>query len=126
MNDAAFFNLVLAETGCGMLLDVHNLHVNAQNHDYDPYGFLDALPAGAVKSVHTAGGGVMEGVLTDTHNNVMPEETLDLLEHALKRQRPATIIVERDDGLHELDQITGDVERVRARLAGLGLGRVSD
>ena len=31
-------------SGCGLLLDLHNLHANATNFGYDPLQFLDELP----------------------------------------------------------------------------------
>ncbi len=126
MDDAEFFSLILGETGCGMLLDVHNLHVNSVNHGFDPKAFLDALPPDAVATVHAAGGSELEGVLTDSHDHAVPDAALDLLDHALARQRPATIIVERDDRLHEVDQIAADVDQIRTRLARLRPGSSND
>ena len=56
LSDAEFLNLICRETGAGLLLDVENLYLNARNHGFDPYAFLDALPAGSVQEVHVAGG----------------------------------------------------------------------
>lgn len=56
MSDAEFFNLLLRETGVGMLLDVENLFVNSRNHGIDPWRFLDELPEGVVTEVHAARG----------------------------------------------------------------------
>src|SRR6476661_560255 len=56
MSDAEFLNFICHETGAGLLLDIENLYLNARNHGFDPYDFLDALPAGIVREVHMAGG----------------------------------------------------------------------
>src|SRR5262249_15367603 len=56
LSDAEFLTLVCRETGAGLLLDVENLYLNASNHGFDPYAFLDALPAGIVREMHLAGG----------------------------------------------------------------------
>ena len=56
LSDAEFLNLICRETGAGLLLDIENLYLNASNHGFDPYEFLDALPAGLVQEVHMAGG----------------------------------------------------------------------
>ncbi len=123
MTDAEFINLVCRETGAGILLDVENLHVNGRNHGVDPYAFIDALPGGIVKEVHVAGGfTVHEEYLdapfyADTHSHAVPDEALDLLDHALARQSPDAIILERDDHLGDFDQILDDVARICARLA---------
>ena len=33
-------------SGCGILLDINNVYVNACNHGFDPREFLDAVPPG--------------------------------------------------------------------------------
>jgi uncharacterized protein (UPF0276 family) len=123
LSDAQFLNLICRESGAGLLLDIENLYLNATNHGFDPCAFLDALPAGLVKEVHMAGGiSVNEAflerpVLADSHSHPVPDAALDLLEHVLARHAPTAIIVERDDRLDAVDEILGDVARIRARLA---------
>lgn len=125
MDDAAFFNLLFRETGVGLLLDVENLHVNARNHGVDTQGFLDALPEGVVRGVHAAGGPEVDRpylagpALADNHSHPVPEEALDLLTCALRRQRPETVILERDSGLDKGEEILSDVSRIRERLSGV-------
>jgi uncharacterized protein (UPF0276 family) len=124
MSDAAFLNLICRETGAGLLLDVENLYLNASNHGVDPHAFLDALPAGVVKEMHVAGGTTVNETflqrpfLADSHSHPVPETALDLLDYALARQRPATIVLERDDRLDAGDEILNDVARIRSRVAG--------
>jgi uncharacterized protein len=122
LSDAEFLSLICRETGAGILLDVENLYVNGRNHGLDPHAFLDALPAGSVKEVHLAGGVTLrEDVLpqpffADSHSHPVPDAALDLLEYALMRQAPATIVLERDDRLEATDEILTDLTRIRARL----------
>ena len=47
LSDAEFLSLICGETGAGILLDVENLYLNGRNHGFDPYAFLDGLPANA-------------------------------------------------------------------------------
>ncbi len=123
MSDAEFLNLICRETGAGLLLDVENLYLNASNHGYDPYEFLDALPAGVVKEVHVAGGVTVRDsalgrpFLADSHSHPVPDGALDLLDHALARQTPAAIVLERDDRLDAVDEILDDLARIRALVA---------
>ena len=125
MDDAAFFNLLFRETGVGLLLDVENLHVNAGNHGVDAQGFLDALPEGVVTGVHAAGGPEVDRpyldapALADNHSHPVPEEALELLTCALRRQRPETVILERDNDLENGEEILSDVIRIRERLGGV-------
>ena len=125
MDDAAFFNLLFRETGVGLLLDVENLHVNSRNHGVDAHGFLGALPEGVVTGVHAAGGPEVDRpyldapALADNHSHPVPEEALNLLTSALRRQRPETVILERDNDLENGDEILSDLTRIRERISGV-------
>jgi len=131
LTDAEFLNLIYAETGAGLLLDLENLYLNARNHGFDAYEFLDALPDGLVKEVHLAGGVTVEKsylqrpVLADSHSHPVPDGALDLLDHTLARQSPDAIVLERDDRLDAVDEIMDDVRRIRARLARRHFGAVN-
>lgn len=121
LSDAEMLSLIHAETGAGILLDVENLYLNACNHGFDPYAFLDGLPTNSVQEVHVAGGVTLNEeflpgpLLQDTHSHPVPEAALDLLDYAMMRQAPHTIVLERDDRLEAFDEILDDVARLRAR-----------
>lgn len=129
LSDAEFLELICRETGAGLLLDVENLFLNAYNHRFDPYDFLDALPSGIVKEVHMAGGISVENgdpnrpLLADSHSEPIPDEALALLAAVLCRHQPRTIILERDDRLDAVDEILTDVMRIRDVVAQSGLNR---
>jgi uncharacterized protein (UPF0276 family) len=129
MSDAAFFNLICRETGAGILLDIENVYLNAENHRFDACAFLDGLSTGLVREVHMAGGITVRDprlgrpILADSHSHPVPEEALALFDYALERHRPHTIIVERDDRLDAGAEILDDVTRIRARLDTSGKAR---
>jgi uncharacterized protein len=119
LSDAEFLNLICRETGAGLLLDIENVHLNSQNHGFDPRAFVDALSHGLVREVHMAGGITVRDragrpILADSHSHPVPAAALDLLSYALTRHRPQTIIVERDDRLDQGQEILDDVARIRA------------
>jgi len=120
LSDAEFLNLICRETGAGILLDIENLYLNARNHGFDAYAFLDGLSPGLVREVHMAGGmavsepGLRQPFLADSHSHPLPSETLALLEYALVHHMPVTIVLERDDRLDASGEILGDVKRIRA------------
>ena len=122
MSDAEFFNLLFRETGVGMLLDVENLFVNSRNHGIDAGAFLDQLPAGVVTDVHAAGGPLIRRSYldvpfhADNHSHPVPQQALDLLESALDRQRPGTVILERDNDFEEGAELLADVMRIRRQI----------
>lgn len=126
MSEAEFLTLICRETGAGVLLDIENLYVNAQNHGLDARAFLDALSRGTVREIHMAGGiavaepGHERPFLADSHSHPVPEGAMALLDYALSRHQPDTIVVERDDRLEFIDEILEDVTRLRA---AIGAGR---
>ena len=117
MSDGEFFARVIGETGVSVLLDVENLHINARNLGLDPMALIERLPAGSVRAMHMAGGCVLDGVLTDTHDHRLRAPALDLFETALRRHRPELVILERDGRLDAFDEILADVAALRERLA---------
>ena len=59
----------------------------------------------------------------DSHSQQAPEEALDLLAHALGKQSPETIILERDSGYDQGDELIADVARIRERVTESGSTR---
>jgi uncharacterized protein len=120
LSDAEFLNMICRDSGARLLLDIENLYLNASNHGFDAYGFLDDLAPGLVREMHMAGGTTIRNsdlpapFLADSHSHPLPAQALDLLDYALARQAPATIILERDDRLDATDEILDDVARIRA------------
>ena len=72
---------------CDLLLDLHNVHVNAVNHGFDPVEFVDALDLSKVLEIHIAGGNEIGGVYTDSHAGPCPERVWELLDHVTAKAR---------------------------------------
>jgi uncharacterized protein (UPF0276 family) len=79
MTEPEFLNELTATTGCGLLLDLHNLYANARNHQFDPTDFLAQLDLSRVVEIHIAGGNELAGTYTDSHAGPCPEAVWDLL-----------------------------------------------
>lgn len=85
MSEPEFLNALSARSGCGLLLDVHNVHVNAVNHGFSAEAFIDALDLSRVVEVHIAGGSDMGGMYTDSHSGPVAGPVWDLLDHVVER-----------------------------------------
>jgi len=83
MDEAAFLNLLCENTGCRLLLDLHNVYVNARNHGFDCYQFLDRLHLENVGEIHVAGGMELDGFYLDAHSSPIPEPVWKLLDWTL-------------------------------------------
>jgi len=123
-----FLTALVHETGCGLLLDVNNLFVNAMNHGFDAHIFLHGIPTSAVQEIHLAGHTVtrLEGrdIRIDTHSSRVSPEVWRLYRAALSRFGPLPTLIEWDaeiPGLSVLEaeaaQATSMLESFRAAAA---------
>ncbi len=53
MREADFICEIVAKSGCGLLLDVNNVYVNAHNHNYNAREFIDQMPLDKVNYFQT-------------------------------------------------------------------------
>ena len=83
MTEPAFLNALVRDSGCALLLDLHNLHANACNHNFDASSFLRQLNLDAVVEIHIAGGTEFAGMYTDSHSGPCPEPVWRLLEEIM-------------------------------------------
>lgn len=114
MREADFIAEVSERTGCGLLLDVTNLHTNASNHGYDPEEFLARLPSERVVQLHFVGGHRGHGgELIDSHSAPAPEEVWSLMERVLERTPVKGAILERDENLPPLAALLEELARAR-------------
>lgn len=80
MSEPEFLNRLTAATGCGLLLDVHNVVVNATNHGFDAAAFVHEIDLTRVGEVHVAGGSELAGMYTDSHSGPSPDAVWSLLD----------------------------------------------
>ena len=79
MGEAEFLNRFCADSGGGLLLDLHNLYCNAVNFGFSGHRFLDELDLATVVEVHIANGSELGGMYADSHSGAPPEPVWDLL-----------------------------------------------
>lgn len=110
------FTALVRESGCGVLLDVNNVHVNAKNHGIEALDFVARMPLDAVSTVHVAGHqkNATLDLLVDTHGAPVCPEVLDLLRFAVERTGPVRVVLERDNDVPALDVLLEEVAVVRA------------
>lgn len=117
LSEWEFLSAMVARTGCGLLLDVNNIHVSASNHGFDPTAYLDGMPWHAVGQVHLAGHTVGDSMLIDTHDQPVPECVWALYAAALRRAGPLPTMIERDDNIPDLAELLAELDTARALAA---------
>ena len=121
MPEWEFLAEVAARSGCGILLDVNNIHVSAHNHGFDALQYLDAMPARAVREIHLAGfttkllaeGGSM---LIDTHSAPVSQDVWALYQAALERFGPVATLIEWDADLPPLPTLVAEAAKANRML----------
>jgi hypothetical protein len=115
-----FLSEMIQRTGCGLLLDVNNVHVSANNLDYCPYAYLDALPVGAIGEIHIAGHrpDPLHGaaLLIDSHDAPVGEPVWALFEHVLARRSDVPVLLERDGALPPFADLMAERNRAASIL----------
>ena len=124
LGEAEFLSALVAETGCGLLLDVNNVYVNAHNHGIDPIDYFNALPAPAVKQIHLAGhsaDALGSGLLIDTHDAPVCAEVWSLYGQAMRHFGQVPTMIERDDHIPPLDALLAELDIARGIAASVRL-----
>ena len=104
--ESEFLNEVAKQSGCGILLDISNVYINAYNLKFDPQAYLLSLSKTWVKEFHLAGFSKQEidqkTVLIDSHNQPIAAEIWDLFRVAIKQFGNHPTLIEWDNDLPSL------------------------
>jgi hypothetical protein len=124
MGEIEFLRAVAQRTGCGLLLDVNNVHVSAVNHGFDAAATIDAFPIRHVGQFHLAGFAEDRDssgarLLIDDHGRPVADAVWDLYRRALARGCLAPTLIEWDNNVPPFAALADEVERARALMADL-------
>lgn len=117
-----FFNELTRRSGCGLLLDVNNLFVNARNAGHDAAAataeamrWVDAVRPGSVGEIHVAGHCERDdGLVIDDHGSRVRDEVWRVYAHAIQRFGPTPTLVEWDTDVPALDVLLAEAAQARA------------
>ncbi|MGJ0483134.1 MAG: HvfB family MNIO-type RiPP peptide maturase [Methylomicrobium sp.] len=114
MAEIDFFNAVVQEADCDILLDINNIYVNSVNHGYDAEAFLKAVPGQRIAYAHIAGHYVeAEDFLVDTHGAEVIDPVWKLLGKAYELYGVFPTLLERDFNLPPLAELLREVETIK-------------
>lgn len=99
--ESEFISNVIRRTGCGLLLDVNNVYISAQNCGYSAQHYIEQLPLSAVGEVHLAGHSVdssveSEPLLIDAHDREVCDEVWALFAHTVSLTGAVPSLIEWD------------------------------
>jgi uncharacterized protein (UPF0276 family) len=118
-----FFNALARRSGCGLLLDVNNLVVNALNTGAGERAavaaacrWVDAIDVGAVGEIHLAGYSDTGGLVIDDHGSRVHAPVWEVYAHALRRLGPRPTLVEWDTDLPAPQVLLAEAEQAESLL----------
>jgi uncharacterized protein len=127
MSEPEFLAELASRTGCGLLVDVNNIYVNALNERIagstdEPVTaclhWLDRIPAYAVSELHVAGHQDCGDIVIDDHGSRVCDAVWQIYSHALARFGSApdglATLVEWDTGIPALQVLLDEAAHARA------------
>jgi uncharacterized protein (UPF0276 family) len=125
-----FLAALCERADCGLLLDVNNVYVSAQNHGFSADQFLRGIPVDRVGQFHLAGHSDHGTHLLDTHDHPVCAPVWELYRAAVERFGPVSTLIERDDDIPPLAEVVAEsreAARIEASVTGalFGAGKVA-
>lgn len=119
MPEWEFVSEVIERADVGLLLDVNNVYVSAQNHDFDPDVYIAQLPHRRVVQVHLAGHTDVGRYVIDTHRGHVADPVWALYRRLLDYTGKVSTVLEWDDQIPAFPVLLAELERAEAIRAGL-------
>ncbi|MBS0422029.1 MAG: DUF692 domain-containing protein [Proteobacteria bacterium] len=110
-----FLTELADRSGCGILLDINNAYVSAQNHGFDPKVYLRSLPVAAVEEMHLAGHMARRigerQLLIDTHNQRVCDAVWELYAFAVQLFGRVPTLIEWDADIPALEVLVAEASK---------------
>ena len=121
ISEPEFFNALTRRSGCGVLLDVNNLVVNARNQGFAKDAavnaacqWIAALRPGTVGEIHLAGHKELPGIVIDDHGCRVSAEVWQVYAHAVKHLGSVPSLIEWDTDVPPLAVLLDEARQAQA------------
>jgi len=143
MTEWEFLNEVVERADCGILLDVNNIYVSSQNHNFDPLTYVNSIPAERyvssqnhnfdpltyvnsipaerVAQIHIAGHSKFKKYILDTHDHPVLDPVWKLYERAIQRAGRTATLLEWDDSIPSFQEVHREAMKANRFLAARSL-----
>lgn len=127
MAETDFIAEVVKRTGCGLLLDINNVHVATTNSGSEARDYLAAFPLEWVEEIHLAGhapridtNGLT--LLIDSHDRPVAEPVWQLYQAAIDLIGARPTLIERDADIPEWTELHAEARRAEACMSAVAAG----
>ena len=119
--ETEFLAEISRRTGCGLLLDINNVFVQAKNHGTRPQDYLDAFPLARVKEIHLGGHDEQSDdsgapLLIDAHGSPVADPVWALYEGVIARTGPLPTLIEWDNDVPAWPALAAEARRAKTLL----------
>ena len=126
MSETDFIRAVSQRTGCGLLMDVNNVFVSANNHGFSASGYLAEFPLEQVGEIHLAGHSEQhddenELLLIDSHDRAISDSVWTLYRDVVSRIGPRPTLIEWDSNLPDWPVLRAQALTARRMMAEHGI-----
>jgi uncharacterized protein (UPF0276 family) len=120
--ETEFLAEIARRTGCGLLLDINNVFVQAANHGLNAREYLRDFPLAQVREIHLAGHAEQiddtgQPLLIDAHGSPVAEPVWALYGEVLARTGPVATLIEWDNDVPSWPVLRAEAERAGTALA---------
>jgi uncharacterized protein (UPF0276 family) len=113
MTEMEFIDALARRSGCGVLLDLNNLYVNAVNHGFDAARELAKLDAVHVAEIHLAGHFRGADCLIDHHGDRVADPVWALYADYVARHGAVSTLIEWDTEIPALAVLLEEADHAR-------------
>jgi uncharacterized protein (UPF0276 family) len=113
MTEWEFLTEVVEDADCGILLDVNNIYVSSQNHNFNPLDYVSNVPHERVAQIHIAGHSKYEKYILDTHDHAVIDPVWLLFARAIELAGPTATLLEWDDRIPSFEEVHAEALKAK-------------
>lgn len=125
MTEWDFLAELCERADCLLLLDLNNVIVSAHNHGFEPWAFVEALPADRIVQFHLANHTDRGHYKFDSHKGPVPPEVWALYDKTLQHLGPVSTLIEWDEDVPEWSELRAQQREAKRRAIAI-LGERAD
>ena len=111
MKEWEFINEVCSASGCALLLDINNIHVNAFNHGFSVADYIKGIDLSNVREIHLAGYEERGDYYFDSHSKPVEDQVWKTYQSVIARIPNMPTLVEWDSEIPELKVLMEEIKK---------------
>lgn len=114
MPEWEFISRIAEAADIGLLFDVNNVYVSAENHGFDPHELVRNVPHDRIVQIHLAGHTRFETYILDTHSSPVIDPVWELYRATIELTGSVSTLIEWDDEIPDFSVLAAEAEKARA------------